>query len=38
MSGYFAILRNNKIELRANYEELIVITDKSDPRKILVKV
>lgn len=38
MSGYFAIVKNHKIELKASYQDLIMMPDKSDPRKLLLKL
>jgi hypothetical protein len=37
MSGYFSVIRNNRVELKVDYEQASVIVDKSDPRKLLIQ-
>lgn len=37
MSGYFAVVRNHRVELKIDYEQVTVIVDRSDPRKLLVQ-
>jgi hypothetical protein len=37
MSGYFAMVRNHRVELKIDYEQISVIVDRSDPRKLLVQ-
>lgn len=37
MSGYFSIIRNNRVEIKVDYEQVSVIIDRSDPRKLLIQ-
>lgn len=37
MSGYFAVVRNHRVELKIDYEQVTVIVDRSDPRKLLIQ-
>jgi len=38
MEGYFAIICNQRVELKASYEDAIVFVDKADSRKLNVKM